>query len=72
MNTNRETGIVTIASHQSVDRTVEALEHLLQAKGGQAVCPSGSQWRGGKGRHANAPHPVHDFAITVTYPATAP
>jgi len=33
MNSNRETGIVTIASHQSVDRTVEALEHLLEAKG---------------------------------------
>jgi uncharacterized protein (DUF302 family)/uncharacterized membrane protein YidH (DUF202 family) len=33
MNVSSEAGIVTIPSHQSVDRTVEKLEQALQAKG---------------------------------------
>jgi uncharacterized protein (DUF302 family) len=33
MTSNAENGIVTIPSHQSVDRTVKELEAILQAKG---------------------------------------
>jgi uncharacterized protein (DUF302 family) len=33
MTSNSENGIVTIASHQSVDHTVQKLEEILQAKG---------------------------------------
>ena len=33
MTSSAETGIVTIPSHHSVDRTVEKLEGILQAKG---------------------------------------
>jgi uncharacterized protein (DUF302 family) len=33
MISNSENGIVTISIHQSVDRTVEKLEEILQAKG---------------------------------------
>ena len=33
MTSNSENGIVTIPSHQSVDRTVEKLEQILQARG---------------------------------------
>jgi uncharacterized protein (DUF302 family) len=33
MNSNPENGIVTIPSHHSVDKTVEKLEGILQAKG---------------------------------------
>jgi len=33
MNIDSESGIVTIASHQSVDQTVEKLKAMLEAKG---------------------------------------
>ncbi len=33
MTSNAESGIVTIPGHQSVDRTVQELEGILQAKG---------------------------------------
>ena len=33
MTSNAENGIVTIPSHQSVDRTVQKIEEILQAKG---------------------------------------